>query len=167
MHGARLASRIPPTLPLHRDVLPAGFSKRLSADTAVEVIGGADTYAPMCRSCFYGGPLARSPRPIHLPSPVPGSSDSPTVVAASPEVTAAASGSPASAARPSPQPMAGGAPRGLASAKRVTAMAPPVNRKLDMGRETRRANSSSDSSEAAASNEETKSKAAAAGVYAC
>ena len=28
------------------------FSQRLTADTAVEVIGGADMYVPMCRPCF-------------------------------------------------------------------------------------------------------------------
>ncbi len=34
------------------------FSKRLSAETAVEVIGGADMYVPMCRACFLGAPEA-------------------------------------------------------------------------------------------------------------
>ena len=32
----------------------APFSKRITADTAVELIGGADMYVPMCRSCFTG-----------------------------------------------------------------------------------------------------------------
>ena len=31
----------------------AAYSKRLSDDTAVEVIGGADAYVPTCRSCYF------------------------------------------------------------------------------------------------------------------
>ena len=31
----------------------AAFSKRLSAETAVEVIGGAESYIPTCRRCFF------------------------------------------------------------------------------------------------------------------
>lgn len=41
------------------------FSKRLSTETAVEVIGGSDTYAPMCRSCYFGN----TPAAAGAPSP--------------------------------------------------------------------------------------------------
>jgi thymidine kinase len=30
----------------------AAFTKRMSADTAVEVIGGSEMYMPVCRQCF-------------------------------------------------------------------------------------------------------------------
>jgi thymidine kinase len=33
----------------------ASFSKRLVDSTAVELIGGAETYAPVCRKCFLAG----------------------------------------------------------------------------------------------------------------
>lgn len=32
---------------------PAAFSKRLGAETAVEVIGGADKYIAVCRTCYH------------------------------------------------------------------------------------------------------------------
>ena len=38
----------------------ACFSKRITADTRVEVIGGADMYIPVCRDCFHA-PYASSP----------------------------------------------------------------------------------------------------------
>ena len=64
-----------------------GFSKRLSHDMAVEVIGGAETYAPMCRSCFYGG-AARNPLPL------------PALVAPTPQAMRRRSSSPASPPSP-------------------------------------------------------------------
>ena len=36
----------------------AAFSQRITADTAVEVIGGSDMYVPMCRPCFLKDPAA-------------------------------------------------------------------------------------------------------------
>lgn len=38
----------------------AAFTKRLGSETAVEVIGGADKYMAVCRSCFHiaGGVVA-------------------------------------------------------------------------------------------------------------
>ncbi len=36
----------------------AAFSQRITADTAVEVIGGSDMYVPMCRPCFLKSPTA-------------------------------------------------------------------------------------------------------------
>lgn len=36
----------------------APFSKRLSADLRVELIGGEDLYVPMCRACFHEDPAA-------------------------------------------------------------------------------------------------------------
>eukprot|EP00742_Colponemidia_sp_Colp-10_P009141 GILJ01009943.1.p1 GENE.GILJ01009943.1~~GILJ01009943.1.p1 ORF type:complete len:253 (+),score=26.85 GILJ01009943.1:28-759(+) len=38
----------------------ASFTKRLGNETAVEVIGGAEKYLPVCRACFYDRPV--SPR---------------------------------------------------------------------------------------------------------
>ena len=31
----------------------ASYSKRISAETSVEVIGGADKYLPTCRECYH------------------------------------------------------------------------------------------------------------------
>jgi hypothetical protein len=36
----------------------AAFSQRLTADTAVELIGGSEMYVPMCRPCFLRNPRA-------------------------------------------------------------------------------------------------------------
>jgi thymidine kinase len=52
----------------------AHFSKRITADTRVEVIGGADMYIPVCRDCFHS-PQSSSPKPFSsatgAQSPVP------------------------------------------------------------------------------------------------
>lgn len=46
---------------------PASFTKRTVNDTAVEVIGGADKYISVCRSCFQGsGSVASSPSPTDM-----------------------------------------------------------------------------------------------------
>ena len=48
--GHLVVAAVPLTTAMHC----TEFSKRLSADTAVEMIGGSDTYSPMCRSCYHG-----------------------------------------------------------------------------------------------------------------
>ena len=81
----------------------AAFSKRLSTETAVEVIGGSDTYAPMCRSCYFdiGRPM-RSPLPV---TPVPSSPAAAMLHTGgtfSPIASHGSASSPPSAGRPSP-----------------------------------------------------------------
>lgn len=43
----------------------AAFSKRMSADTAIEVIGGGELYWPVCRRCYFSAERP-SPAPMHV-----------------------------------------------------------------------------------------------------
>lgn len=38
----------------------AAFSKRMSSETAIEVIGGGDLYWPVCRKCYFTAERSRS-----------------------------------------------------------------------------------------------------------
>jgi hypothetical protein len=57
----------------------AAFSKRISNEDGVEVIGGADKYMAVCRQCYYSPvQVAASPRPAlkHKNSQAPNSENS-------------------------------------------------------------------------------------------
>ena len=60
----------------------AHFSKRITADTRVEVIGGADMYIPVCRDCFHSpysaGSLSSSAAGAQSPVPMIDSPQTPS-----------------------------------------------------------------------------------------
>lgn len=45
----------------------APFSKRISAETNVQLIGGADKYVAVCRRCYHNGPPKTRDVPEHSP----------------------------------------------------------------------------------------------------
>jgi thymidine kinase len=62
----------------------ACFSKRITADTRVEVIGGADMYIPVCRDCFHApyasSPFASTATGAHSPVPMMNSVSTPATL---------------------------------------------------------------------------------------
>lgn len=95
----------------------ASFSKRISADTEIEVIGGQDKYIPVCRRCFFDDDAAR--RSLRAPSPIasPISTPSPASASAAEEaVSTPAAGS------ASPVPMSASTTDSAPSALRIIAV---------------------------------------------